>query len=53
MCDLYSRLEEEFEYLTSDEVVTEYILEYEEGDIDELLDEQHEEQRIQEEHGMI
>lgn len=53
MRDLYKQLEKEHEHLTSDEVVTEYILEYEEGDIDELLDEQREEQRIQEEHAMI
>lgn len=53
MRDLYKQLEKEHEYLTSDEVVAEYILEYEEGDIDELLDEQHGEQRIQEEHAMI
>ena len=53
MRDLYKQLEEEHEYLTSDEVVTEDILKHEENDIDELLDEQREEQRIQEEHAMI
>ena len=44
MRDLYRRLEEEYEYLTSDEVVTEYILEYEEDEIDATLEEQDEEE---------
>lgn len=44
MRDLYRRLEEEYEYLTSDEVVTEYILEYEEDEIDAALEEQDEEE---------
>ena len=43
MRDLYKQLEEEHEHLTSDETVTAYILEWEEEDIDELLDEQREE----------
>ena len=53
MRELYRQLEEEHEHLTSDEVVTEYILEHEEEDIDELLDEQREEQEGQEEHVMV
>ena len=53
MRGLYRQLEEEHEHLTSDEVVTEYILEHEEEDIDELLDEQREEQEGQEEHVMV
>lgn len=53
MRDLYGQLEEEHEHLTSDEVVTEYILEHEEEDIDELLGEQREEQEGQEEHVMV
>ena len=53
MRDLYRQLEEEHEHLTSDEVVTEYILEHEEEDIDELLGEQREEQEGQEEHVMV
>lgn len=44
MRDLYCALEEEYEYLTSDEVVTEYILEYEEDEIDAALEEQDEEE---------
>ena len=53
MRELYRQLEEEHEHLTSDEVVTEYILEHEEEDIDELPDEQREEQKGQEEHVMV
>lgn len=44
MRDLYRRLGEEYEHLTSDEVVTEYILEYEEDEIDAALEEQDEEE---------
>jgi len=44
MRDLYRRLEEEYEHLTSDEVVTEYILEYEGDEIDAALEEQDEEE---------
>lgn len=44
MCDLYSRLEEEFEYLTSDEEVTTHVLEFCEDEIDAALEEQDEEE---------
>lgn len=44
MRDLYRRLEEEYEHRTSDEVVTEYILEYGEDEIDAALEEQDEEE---------
>ena len=44
MRDLYMQLEEEYEHLTSDEVVTEYILEYEGDEIDAALEEQDEEE---------
>lgn len=40
MRDLYSQLEEEHDYLTSDEAVTEYILANREDEIDEALEEQ-------------
>lgn len=43
MRDLYSNLEEEHEYLTSDEYVLGYLLEHEEGEIDLALEEQTEE----------
>jgi len=44
MRDLYRQLEEEYEHLTSDEVVTEYILEFCEDEIDAALEEQDEEE---------
>lgn len=44
MRTLYRQLEKEYEHLTSDEEVTEYILEYEEDEIDTALEEQGEEE---------
>ena len=47
MKELYRDLEQEYEYLTGDEHVTEYLLEYEEEAIDALLQEQREEEEAE------